>query len=140
MDDVYAASLQRPRMVLALMGVFATLGLLLSGVGIYGVVAYGVRQRRKEIGIRLALGGSIDSIRRLVVREGLRYALLGVGIGLPAAFVLTRLMRGLVFGIPTFDPLSFAGVATILLLIAILASWAPAHRATRTNPVEVLRE
>jgi putative ABC transport system permease protein len=140
MDEMYAASLQRPRMVLVLLGIFAIMGVLLSAVGIYGVVAYGVRQRRQEIGIRLALGGSIDSIRRLVLREGLHYALLGVGIGLPMAFVLTRLMRGLVFGIPTSDPVSFGAVSLALLLIAMLASWEPARRATRTNPVEVLRQ
>jgi len=140
MDEVYARSMQRPRMVLVLMGVFASIALLLSAIGVYGVVAYGVRQRLREIGIRVALGADHWSIRRLVVGQGLGYAILGVTVGLPIALALTRFMRGLVFGIATSDALSFVVVPVVLLLIAGIASMLPTRIAVRGNPTDVLRE
>ncbi len=140
MDDLYSRSLQRQRMILVLFGLFAGAGLLLSAVGIYGVVAYGVRQRMSEIGIRVALGADAMSIKRLIVSQGLRYAFAGIVVGVPVAIGLSRFMRGFVFGVPATDPLSFAMVPAFLLLIAMAASWIPARRAARADPCEVLRQ
>ncbi|MFI5310391.1 MAG: ABC transporter permease [Gemmatimonadales bacterium] len=139
MDDLYSASLQRQRMILVLFMLFAGAGLLLSAVGIYGVVAYGVRQRMHEIGIRVALGAGEGSIRRLVIAQGLRHALAGVAAGLAAAFALSGFMRTLVFGVPARDPVSFTLVTVVLVLVAVTASWIPARRAARVDPNEVLR-
>ena len=139
MDDLYHASLGRPRMVLVLLAAFAVLGLVLGAVGIYGVVAYGVRQRTRELGIRAALGADAAQIARLVVGSGLRYAIVGVALGIPAALAASRLMRGLVFGIAPTDPLSFAAVPLLLLAVAAAASWVPARRAALADPAEVLR-
>ena len=140
MEDMYAASLSRQRMVLTLLGLFAGTGLLLSAVGIYGVVAYAVRQRMKELGIRMALGADARSIRRLVVGQGLGYALAGVLAGVPLALALSRLLRTMVFGIEPTDPLSFALVPMVLVGIAVLASWIPARRAAAGSPTEILRD
>jgi putative ABC transport system permease protein len=139
MDDLYSRSLQRQRMILTLFGLFAGAGLLLSAVGIYGVVAYGVRQRMNEIGIRVALGADAMSIRRLIVGQGLRYALAGIAVGVPVAIALSGFMRGIVFGVPPTDPLSFALVPAFLVLVAAVASWIPAQRAAKADPCEVLR-
>ncbi len=139
MDDLFADSLQRQRMVLALFGFFAATGLLLSAVGTYGVVAYGVREQRREIGIRVALGADAARIRRLVIGNGVRYALLGVTIGIPSALALSGFMRGMVFAVTVTDPVSFLTVPTLLLAVAIAASWIPARRAAKADPCEVLR-
>ena len=140
MDALYHASLGRPRMVLVLLSVFSVVGLILGSVGIYGVVAYGVRQRTREIGIRAALGADSGTIARMVVGSGVRWAALGVVIGIPVALVASRLMRGLVFGIAPTDPISFAVVPVVLLAVATLASWIPANKASKTDPAVVLRE
>ena len=139
MDDLLSASLHRPRLLLTVISLFAGLGLLLGLVGIYGVVAYGVQQRVRELGIRAALGADAGRLNRLVVRGGLRYALIGIGIGLPAALALSRALRGFVFGVATTDPLSFTLVPLVLLLVALAACWLPARRASRSDPMEVLR-
>jgi len=140
MDDLYAASLQHQRMVLTLLGIFASVGLLLSAVGTYGVVAYGVRQRTREIGVRVALGADTGSIKRLVVGQGLCYALIGVAAGVPAALALSRFMRGMVYGVPATDPVSLAAAPLVLLAVTALASWIPARRAAATDPSSVLRD
>ena len=140
MDALYSASVLRQRMVLILLGIFAGMSLLLSAIGIYGVVAYAVRQRLREIGVRVALGAGPWSIRRLVVGQGLGYATLGVAVGVPSALGLAHLMRGLVFGIPTTDPLSFTIVPVALVSIATAASWLPARKAASTDPTALLRE
>jgi ABC-type antimicrobial peptide transport system permease subunit len=140
MDDLYHASLGRPRMVLVLLSVFSVVGLILGSVGIYGVVAYGDRQRTREIGIRAALGADSGTIARMVVGSWVRWAALGVVIGIPVALVASRLMRGLVFGIAPTDPISFAVVPVVLLGVATLASWIPANKASKTDPAVVLRE
>jgi len=140
MDERYSASLARWRMVLILLGLFAAIGLLLAGVGIYGVVAYGVRQRVRELGIRMALGADAGRIRRMVVGQGLRYAGVGLAVGLGLAFGLVGLVRGLLFGVPATDPVSFSLVPVALLLVAIGASWIPANRAAAGDVTAVLRE
>jgi len=113
---------------------------LLSAVGIYGVVAYGARQRAREIGIRVALGADARSVAGLVVRDGLWWAMLGVAAGVPIALGLGGGLRGLVYGVPVTDPASLAGAATALVAVAALASYLPARRAARADPTAVLRE
>ncbi len=140
MDALYAASLGRQRLVLILLASFAGVGLVLGAVGVYGVVACGVRLRLRELGIRAALGADAAALRRLVVGSGLRYAGLGVALGLPAALALSRLLRSLVFGVTTHDPLSFTAVPLVLLAVAGVASWLPARGAARLDPSVVLRE
>jgi ABC-type antimicrobial peptide transport system permease subunit len=139
MDAVLSASLQRPRMILEILAFFAFSGLVLGAVGIYGVVAFGVEQRRRELGIRAALGADANSLVRLVVRGGLRFAGIGVAIGVPISAGLSRVMRGLVFGVTPTDPISFVLGALTLLAVAVLASWVPARRASTVEPMEVLR-
>jgi predicted permease len=139
MDGLFARSLQRQQMVLLFFGFFAVTGLLLSAVGIYGVVAYGVRQELREIGIRVALGADASRIRRLVIGNGLRSALVGVMVGMPAALALSRYMRGMVYGVAVMDPLLFLTTPVFLLMVAAAASWIPAWRAAATDPCEVLR-
>lgn len=140
MEDLFSASLGRPRMVLVLLAVFAVIGVVLGAVGIYGVVSYGVRQRTRELGIRAALGADRTAITRLVVGSGVRYAVLGAALAIPVALGASRFMRGLVFGIAPTDPLSFAAVPLLLLAVALGASWVPARRAARADPAAVLRE
>ncbi len=126
------------RLNLLLFGLFAALALLLAAVGLYGVVAYAAGQRTQEFGIRMALGAQPRDVLRLVLGEGLKLALTGVAIGIVAALSLARLMAGLLFGIEPHDPVTLAGVAVLLSLVALAACWLPAHRATRIAPVEAL--
>ena len=139
LDAVVSASVAQPRLVAALLLLFGTLGLALAAVGVYGVVAYGVGQRRREIGVRLALGAEWRSIVRLVVGGGLRYALAGLGLGVAAALLLTRAMRRLVHGVAVTDPATYAALALLLLGVVLVASWLPARRAARVEPGVVLR-
>jgi predicted permease len=139
MNDLLSASLHRPRLMLTVISLFAGLGLMLGAVGIYGVVAYGVQQRVRELGIRAALGADARRLNRLVVTGGLRYALLGVIIGVPIALAASGALRGFVFGVATTDPVSFTVVPLVLIVIALAACWIPARRAGRADPMEVLR-
>ncbi len=139
MDDLYAASMQQPRMLLIVFALFAGMGLLLGAVGIYALVAYGARQRRREIGIRVALGAGRASVQRLMIVQGVRYTVAGLAVGLPAALLLARFMRSLVFGVATSDPLSLAIVSLTVLPVVVLAGWLPARRAAAANPATVLR-
>jgi ABC-type antimicrobial peptide transport system permease subunit len=124
---------------MALLGVFAALAVVLSAVGIYGVISYIAAQRTQEIGIRMALGAGRSNVLRMVLSEAGRMALIGVGIGLVAAFALTRLMASILFGVSTHDPLTYVGVAALLMLVALAACYIPARRATRVDPMVALR-
>jgi ABC-type antimicrobial peptide transport system permease subunit len=132
-------SLARRRFSMLLLGVFAGVALALATIGIYGVMAYLVNQGTREIGIRMALGATQRDILSLVVRQGMVLALSGVTIGLAGAFLLTRLIRSLLFGVQATDPLTFVGISVLLALIALLASYIPAQRAARIDPMMSLR-
>ena len=139
MEEVVSASLAQRRFALQVVGVFGVLALLLAGVGVYGVVAYSVSQRTREIGIRLALGASSGSILRWVFRQGMRLTLLGLGAGLVGALLLTRLLGGLLYGVAPTDPVTYAGLAALLAAVALLACYVPARRATKVDPMVALR-
>ena len=139
MEDLMASSVAARRFNMLLIGLFAGLGLVLAAVGIYGVISYSVNQRTHEIGVRVALGAGRRDILRLIVGEGLVLTLTGVGLGLAAAFALTRLLAGLLFGVGARDPLTFAGVAALLAVVALLACYLPARRAANVDPMIALR-
>ncbi len=139
LSDVIADSLAQKRFAMVLLGVFAGLAVVLSAVGIYGVISYVSAQRTQEIGIRMALGAGRGNVLRMVLSEAGKMALIGVGIGLVAAFALTRLMAGILFGVSTHDPLTYLGVASFLILVALAACYIPARRATRIDPMVALR-
>ena len=122
-----------------LMTVFGSAALLLAGIGIYGLMAYSVQQRQQEIGIRMALGAAPDAVRRMVVVEGMRLALIGVALGLAGALALTRLLTGFLYGVKPWDPVAFGAVAVLLSVVALFATYVPARRATRVDPVIALR-
>ena len=122
-----------------LLGVFAALALVLACVGIYGVISYLVGQRTHEIGVRMALGAQRSDVLGLVIGHGARMALIGVAIGMCAALGLTRLMANQLFGVSAHDPLTFAGVAMLLILVAVAACYIPARRALRVDPIIALR-
>jgi putative ABC transport system permease protein len=139
----YAEYLRRPlagpRFNALLLGAFATAALLMSSIGLYGVMAASVRQRHAEIGVRLALGATTTAVARLVLGEGLRLAFFGATVGLTLAFTVTRVLRGLLFQIEPLDPVSLFGAAAILVAAALVATYLPARRATRVDPINVLR-
>ena len=139
MDEVIAGSLAARRLSMILLGIFAALALVLSCVGIYGVISYVVGQRTHEIGVRMALGAQRRDVMRLVLGEGARMALVGVAAGIAAALGLTRLMANQLFGVTAQDPLTFAAVAVVLTLVALLACYLPARRAVRVDPMVALR-
>jgi ABC-type antimicrobial peptide transport system permease subunit len=139
MDGVISESLAARRFSMILLGIFAALALVMSCVGIYGVISYLVGQRVHEIGIRMALGAEQRDVLRMVLGEGAKMALVGVAIGVVAAFALTRLMEKMLFGVSAHDPLSYAGVAGLLVLVALAACYIPAHRATKVDPMVALR-
>jgi putative ABC transport system permease protein len=139
MDEAVAATIATPRLLMLLFAGFAVVALLLAALGIYGVMAYAVSTRTHEVGIRIALGAESRDVLRLIVGQGMKLALIGVAIGLTASLALTRLMKSLLFGVSTTDPLTFAGVALLLTLIALLACWVPARRATTVDPMIALR-
>jgi putative ABC transport system permease protein len=140
MDEVVSGSLRRPRMLMHLFGGFAGLALLLAAIGTYGVLSYLVTQRRREIGIRMALGARRDTVLRSVMAHGLGLALTGLAIGLAAALVLMRMMEALLFEVRPNDPATLAGVAVLIIAVAAAASLAPALRATRVDPLVALKE
>lgn len=140
MEDIVRASSAGDRMALNLLSVLASVAVLMAALGVFGVLAYVVAQRRREIGIRMALGAERSAVRILVVRQGVTLAGVGVIIGLAGAAVLSGLLKSMVFGVRPGDPMTFAAVAVTLLGVALLASLVPAVRATRVDPVEALRE
>jgi putative ABC transport system permease protein len=121
------------------LSVFGLLGLIIAGVGIYGVTSYVVTERTREIGIRMALGASTGAVLKMAVGYGLKLVLAGVVIGLIAAFALTRLMSTLLFGVTPTDPTTFAVISVLLVLVAAVASYIPARRATKVDPLVALR-
>jgi len=127
------------RLIAGLLGAFTVPALLLAALGIYGVIAYLVAQRTGEIAIRMALGSTAGGARRLVLRDGLRLALLGVTLGLAGALALARLLRSELFQVSAADPATLAGAVVVLVAVALAASWLPARRATRISPMEALR-
>jgi predicted permease len=139
MSDVISDSLAAKRFVMVLLGVFAALAMLLSSIGIYGVISYVVGQRTHEIGIRMALGAERGNVLRLVLGDAGKMVMLGVGIGLAAVFGLTRLMASMLFGVSPTDPITIAGVAILLTGVSLLACYIPARRATRVDPIVALR-
>jgi ABC-type antimicrobial peptide transport system permease subunit len=139
LSAIVGGAVARPRLLASLLLLFGIMGLTLGALGIYGVLAYAVSQRRQEIGVRVALGASPRSVLRLVVGQGMGLAVAGVAAGIAGAFVLTRLMSAVLFEVQATDPATFALVVVVLLGAALIASWLPARRALRIDPVQALR-
>jgi predicted permease len=139
MEDVLSESIARQRFSMLLFGIFAALALILAAVGIYGVMSYSVAQRTREIGIRIALGAQRGDVLRLAVGGGLKLVLIGVVLGLAAAFALTRVMTSLLFGVSATDPATLVVISLVLISVAVLASYIPARRATKVDPMVALR-
>jgi putative ABC transport system permease protein len=137
-EQLVDKSVAQPKFRTFLLGVFSSVAILLAAIGIYGVVAYSVSQRTREIGIRIALGAQAADILKLVVRQGLRLTLIGVAFGLVGAFAITRVIANLLFGVGAADPVTFIGVSLLLILVSLAACYLPARRASQVNPVEAL--
>ena len=138
-DDYISRSLARPRFNALLLSIFAGTALVLTAIGIYGVMAYSVTQRTNEIGIRIALGAAQSSIFRLVVGQAMMLVAISVFIGLAGAFAATRLLNSLLYGVGASDPLTFVTIVLLVSIVAFLAAWLPARRAARVDPVIALR-
>jgi ABC-type antimicrobial peptide transport system permease subunit len=139
MDDIVGASVASRRFTTILLGAFAGLAVVLAGIGIYGVIAYGVSQRTYEIGVRMALGAQQRAVLMLVMREGLRMAAVGLAIGIVGAIAVARVIRSLLVGVTVADPLALAAATVVLIAVAALASLVPAQRAMAVSPTEALR-
>ncbi|HEX5736619.1 MAG TPA: ABC transporter permease [Blastocatellia bacterium] len=139
MQERVATSIAPSRLIMLLLGLFAGLALLLAAVGIYSVIAYGVTQRTREIGIRMALGAQAVDVLKLIVGQGMTLALIGVAIGLGLAVALTRFMQGLLYEVDAFDPVTFAAISLLLVGVALLACYIPARRAAKVDPMVALR-
>ncbi len=139
MDHVYDTEMATRRFSAWILSAFAVLAILLAGVGIYGIMAYAVSQRTREIGVRVALGADSVSVLRMVLVQGLKLALVGVGIGLATSLALTRIMKTMLYGVTPTDPITFAAVTTILIVVALAACYIPARRAMRLDPLAALR-
>jgi ABC-type antimicrobial peptide transport system permease subunit len=139
MSEIVSRSMERPRFTMLLLGVFGAVALTLATVGIYGMMSFAVRRRTREIGIRMALGAKPRDVLTLVVGQGMRLAAFGLAGGVLAAFVATRVMRGLLYGVSAVDPITFVGITLLLAGIAFCASWIPARRAVATDPTMALR-
>lgn len=139
MEEIVSNSIAKQRLTMILLSVFSALALVLSAVGIYGVISYLTGQRTHEIGIRVALGASTSDVLRMILGEGMRITLVGVGIGVAAALALTRLIAKIIYGVSAYDPLTFFGVAILLVGVALLACYLPARRAMRVDPIIALR-
>jgi putative ABC transport system permease protein len=139
LSEMVGDSIDQPRFFAMLAAAFAVLALTLAAIGIYGVMAYAVSQRTTEIGVRMALGATPSTVFRLVISDGLRIAALGVALGLAGSFLVARSLKTLLFGVGPQDPLTFGLMAGLLVLVAAVASFVPAYRATRVDPVVALR-
>jgi putative ABC transport system permease protein len=139
MEDVISRSTSRQRFNMLLMTIFGGSALLLAAIGVYGLMAYSVQQRTQEIGIRMALGAESGDVRRMVISQGMRFALAGVVVGLAASFALARLIATFLFGVTSWDPVVFTVVPMLLTVVSLVAIWLPAMRATRIDPVTALR-
>ena len=139
MEETISRSTATQNFNMLVLTIFGCAALLLAAIGIYGLMAYSVAQRTQEIGIRLALGAGVGAVRNMVVLQGLRLAVVGVAVGLAAAFGLTRLIASLLFGVKAWDPLVFSAIPAVLIGVAFLAVWLPALRASRVDPIDALR-
>lgn len=139
LDGIISDSLAAQRFAMTLLGIFAGLALVMCCIGVYGVISYLASQRTREIGVRMALGARKQDVLRMVLKEAGRVSLIGIGVGLVAALVLTRLMAKLIFGITAHDPLTFVAVTVLLILVALAACYIPAWRASRVDPMKALR-
>jgi ABC-type antimicrobial peptide transport system permease subunit len=139
MQQRLSESLARRRFAMLALGLFALLAMVLAAVGIYGVMAYLVAQRTREIGIRVALGAQTRDVLRLVIKQGMTLAIIGIAIGLVGAVGVTRVMTSLLFGVRATDPLTFGGIALLLGGVTLLACYIPARRATKVDPLVALR-
>jgi len=139
MDELKEESISQPRFRAFLLGAFASIALLLSAIGIYGVMAYTVSRRTSEIGIRMAIGAQPADILRLIAGESMTLTLLGASVGLGGAYAITRVMKSLLFGVTGTDPLTFAGVTFVLVFVALMASYLPARRASRVDPLLAIK-
>ena len=139
MQEIVAGSIATQRLAMMLLSVFSALALVLSAIGIYGVISYLTEQRTHEIGVRMALGATSADVLRLVLGEGMRITLVGVAIGLLAALGLTRLIAKMIYGVGATDPITFAGVTILLTVVALCACYIPARRAMSVDPIVALR-
>jgi putative ABC transport system permease protein len=139
MEEVLADSIARQRFSMLLLAIFASVALVLAAVGIYGVMSYSVAQRTHEIGIRMALGAQTGAVLKLAVAYGMKLVIIGIVVGFVAAFALTRVMSTLLFGVTATDPATFTLISLLLVLVAAIASYIPARRATKVNPIIALR-
>ncbi len=139
MREVYDQSMARTSFTLVMLGIASAVALALGIIGIYGVIAYSVSQKRREIGIRLALGAQVGELRRMFVGQGLALAGIGGALGLGASALLMRLLKSLLFGVSALDPVTYLGVPVVMALAAGLASYLPARRAAAVDPVETLK-
>jgi putative ABC transport system permease protein len=140
MDEIVDLNVADRQQQMTLLGAFAGLALVLASIGLYGVLSYAVTQRSREIGLRMALGASASSVIRMIVARGLALTGIGLAIGLIAAWIATRAMKNLLYGVAATDPVTFGSVAALLAVIALIACWSPARRASRVDPIVVLRE
>jgi putative ABC transport system permease protein len=139
MDERLSNSVAMRRFQMLLLGVFAAVAFIIATVGIYGVISYAVSQRTHEIGIRMALGAQASDVRRMVIWRGMSLALIGVALGVAAALALTRVMKNLLFEVSATDPATFALIALLLVGVALIASYIPARRATKIDPLQSIR-
>ena len=140
MEDVFSQSIAAPNVITSLLGIFAAVALILAAIGVYSVMSYSVAQRTHEVGVRMALGAQHQHVLRMILGQGLKLVLIGVGLGVTAAFAVTRVMSNLLFGVTATDSQVFVAVPVLLIAVAILASYLPARRALRVDPIVALRE
>src|SRR5205085_1088331 len=139
MDQVFAAAISKERFQTLLLGLFAALALVLACVGLYGVISYSVAQRTHEIGVRVALGAQSVDVLKLVIRQGMTLTLVGLIVGIGTGLAVTRVLTDMLYGVTATDPVTFGFVPALLLVVAFLACYVPARRATRVDPLEALR-